>query len=85
MIMNTEIRKLKGYTQRVETGPVQFGDDWPGLFIRGDNCIYLGVVLEELLHNDKTLPTAHSIYLKQLHQIIKDGVLVKPLKVTINE
>jgi len=23
---------------RVETGPVQFGDDWPGYFIRGDNC-----------------------------------------------
>jgi hypothetical protein len=23
---------------RVETGPVQFGDDWPGLFIRGDNA-----------------------------------------------
>ncbi|HEV3438751.1 MAG TPA: hypothetical protein VG122_15405 [Gemmata sp.] len=23
---------------RVETGAVQFGDDWPGLFIRGDNA-----------------------------------------------
>lgn len=22
---------------RVETGPVQFGDDWPGTFIRGDD------------------------------------------------
>ncbi len=23
---------------RVETGPVRFGDDWPGVFIRGDNA-----------------------------------------------
>lgn len=23
---------------RVETGPIQFGDDWPGTFIRGDNA-----------------------------------------------
>lgn len=26
-------------TERVETGPVQFGNDWPGVFIRGDNAI----------------------------------------------
>lgn len=24
---------------RVETGPVQFGEDWPGVFIRGDNAL----------------------------------------------
>ena len=24
---------------RVETGAVQFGDDWPGVFIRGDNAL----------------------------------------------
>lgn len=23
---------------RVETGPIQFGDDWPGIFIRGGNA-----------------------------------------------
>jgi hypothetical protein len=26
---------------RVETGAVQFGDDWPGLFVRGDQAIHL--------------------------------------------
>jgi len=25
-------------TQRPETGPMQFGDDWPGVFVRGDNA-----------------------------------------------
>jgi len=24
---------------RVETGAVRFGDDWPGVFIRGDDAI----------------------------------------------
>lgn len=27
---------------RVDTGPVQFGDDWPGVFIRGDEARYWG-------------------------------------------
>ena len=37
---------------RVETGPVQFGDDWPGLFVRGDNAgwlqVLVGIVCDEL-------------------------------------
>lgn len=27
--------------KRPETGPMQFGDDWPGVFIRGDNALFL--------------------------------------------
>lgn len=30
---------------RVETGVVQFGDDWPGVFIRGDDAFYLSTAL----------------------------------------
>jgi hypothetical protein len=26
---------------RVETGAVQFGKDWPGLFVRGDQALHL--------------------------------------------
>lgn len=39
-----KLRKIKcDLKHRVETGPVQFNDDWPGLFIRGDNAVsYLG-------------------------------------------
>lgn len=37
-------------SERVETGPVEFEDDWTGVFIRGDNAFYyvaqLGAVLE---------------------------------------
>ena len=45
------IRKLPQQEQRVETGVVQFGDDWPGVFIRGDNAfgyaLHLRYLLEE--------------------------------------
>jgi hypothetical protein len=40
---------------RVETGAVQFGNDWPGLFIRGDDAFYLMITLrrlKELLGDD---------------------------------
>lgn len=33
---------------RVETGAVQFGDDWPGLFIRGDGAHVLMGVIRQL-------------------------------------
>jgi hypothetical protein len=26
--------------ERVETGPIRFGDDWPGTFIRGDDSFF---------------------------------------------
>jgi hypothetical protein len=28
---------------RVETGPLQFGDDWPGYFLRGDSALGLSM------------------------------------------
>jgi hypothetical protein len=33
---------------RVETGAVQFGDDWPGLFLRGDNALALVIWIQSL-------------------------------------
>ena len=30
---------------RPETGPMQFGDDWPGVFIRGDNALFFAVAV----------------------------------------
>jgi hypothetical protein len=37
----TELTKVPELAsgERPETGPMQFGDDWPGLFIRGDNAL----------------------------------------------
>lgn len=36
--------------ERVETGPTQIGDDWPGVFIRGDNAAYYAIHLQNLLN-----------------------------------
>lgn len=34
---------------RVETGALQINEDWPGVFIRGDNAIYHAMQLRQLL------------------------------------
>jgi hypothetical protein len=34
--------------RRVETGAVQFGEDWPGLFIRGDDAAALKLSIRHL-------------------------------------
>jgi hypothetical protein len=34
--------------RRVETGAIQFGEDWPGLFIRGNNAIALKLSIRHL-------------------------------------
>ncbi len=48
------ILQLPAQPERVETGAVQFGDDWPGVFIRGDNAfgymLNLQVALEAADH-----------------------------------
>ena len=38
--------KLEG---RVETGALQINDDWPGLFVRGDDCAMLYTLLLDYL------------------------------------
>jgi hypothetical protein len=38
---------------RAETGPMSFGDDWTGVFIRGDNAAAYAMVLSNVLGNYK--------------------------------
>lgn len=42
-------------SERAETGPMQFGDDWCGVFIRGDNAAGFAIALEQLLNEDTAL------------------------------
>lgn len=48
----TAVRVLPAQTPRVETGPVRFGDDWTGVFIRGDNAfaylLALGIAADQV-------------------------------------
>jgi len=34
---------------RAETGPIQFGDDWPGFFFRGDAALRFAAHLREMI------------------------------------
>jgi hypothetical protein len=43
------VRKFPEQVERVETGAVQFGDDWPGIFIRGDNAMYYAHLLNSII------------------------------------
>lgn len=45
----TDIRNLPEVEDRVETGVVQFGDDWPGVFIRGDNALHYAENLRRVI------------------------------------
>jgi hypothetical protein len=46
---------LREHAERVETGPVQFNDDWPGVFIRGDNAAYYAIHLNEAIKKVKDI------------------------------
>ena len=57
--------------RRPETGPMQFGDDWPGVFIRGDNANYYGFQLDMMLtdhenRDGEPIRFAHLSYLARL-------------------
>jgi hypothetical protein len=43
------MRKIQSQLPRIETGVVQFGGDWPGVFIRGDDARALAQVLHYCL------------------------------------
>jgi hypothetical protein len=45
-----KVRKFDEQKERVETGPIQFGSDWPGIFIRGDNALHYAFLLEMFIN-----------------------------------
>jgi len=46
------LREFPEQKPRVETGPIRFGNDWPGVFIRGDDCAGYSLALKEMLEKD---------------------------------
>lgn len=48
------VQRFSGNPKRVETGPMQFGTDWPGVFIRGDNALYFAHILELILEKHRS-------------------------------
>ena len=64
--MTREILHLPPVANRVESGAIQFGDDWPGYFMRGDDACYMAMcikmTLDRLPHDD--------IYSRQLRDLV---------------
>lgn len=55
-----EIRKIDAAIgTRLETGPVQVNQDWPGVFIRGDNAAYYSMHLRAMLDGKQDAFTPH--------------------------
>ena len=63
-------REFPAAEPRVETGPVQFGNDWPGVFIRGDCAFGYAMCLEQVLQAMGDGEVPHVLFWKQL-----DGLL----------
>jgi len=63
------IRKLPEIDPRMEDGPVQFGEDWPGLLLRGDTAMNFAYHLEVLL---ATNPAVNQITLEVVQGLVSD-------------
>lgn len=53
------MRILPEQDDRVETGPLRFGNDWAGVFLRGDSAFGYAGVLEALLEHENIDPFFH--------------------------
>jgi len=42
------MQKFDAPAERPETGVVQFGNDWPGIFVRGDEALSLAQMLDRI-------------------------------------
>lgn len=51
---------------RVDTGPMQFGGDWPGIFMRGDYACPMGMMLKHTVETLKRGEEIPQIVLMQL-------------------
>jgi len=69
------IRQFPEEVNRVETGPVRFGTDWTGLFIRGDNAYGYALHLQWAIDTLSKLPATgiqDHITLRGLRDLQKD-------------
>lgn len=54
---------------RPETGPMEFEDDWRGIFIRGDNAAYYAMLLKNVLDSNSNNEDKMSFSKIQLIQL----------------
>lgn len=76
------ITRIKSDNNRIDTGALQNNNDWPGLFVRGDDCMSLRFILEDYLllirEKDGNNPFNKLSYSAMAHELlveIKNNVL----------
>lgn len=69
------VRKLDAQEPRVETGPVCFGDDWTGLFIRGDNAFGYGMAVSAAIEHLKEKGCGSDFFLLSQLESLLDNLM----------
>lgn len=62
------MKKLK-IPARANSGAMQFGSDWPGVFMRGDDALFQAAFLEELTRKIENGEEVHQFDLLRLQQL----------------
>lgn len=62
---------------RVESGPIQFGEDWPGVFIRGDNAGHYAMVLQATL-DELSLTPLQRATIQGLQRLLASAINAVP-------
>lgn len=70
--MPEDVRIFEAQATRVETGPIQFGDDWPGVFIRGDNALAAAYAIEQAIAILGGRAGPHLLVAAQLEGLMED-------------
>lgn len=66
--------------ERIESGAVQLGDDWPGVFFRGDEAARLRLILEQA---QPYLDTINSLVAQGYIEWINDAFSGNSERVTV--
>ena len=72
-----EVPELK---DRVETGPLQINDDWPGLFIRGDNSFSHRTnlsIIRRKIKSGQTITPDDMINLERVMELLESALYIK--------
>lgn len=65
--------KGEDHAERVETGPLQINEDWPGFFLRGDATLYYAMCLENMINAFETGENPDAVYLMSLQSLLQIG------------
>lgn len=58
---------------RPETGPMKFGNDWRGVFIRGDDAFNYAMHLERLMRHQPPGDVIGMMVVRTLHELLRSS------------